>query len=302
MVEALAAKARAEGVVPPAIATGQIGLGPLPSVRNMTEESSLLPRLRCFLLDMDGTFYLGEHLLPGALRFIDQTIRSGRDFLFLTNNSSKDRRHYVEKIHRLGLPIPQDKVFTSGEATALYLQEAHPGARLFVVGTPELEREFRAHGFSLTRETPDVCVLGFDTSLTYKKLWKLCDWVRAGLPFVATHADFNCPTPSGPMPDAGAMIAFVKASTGREPDVVVGKPSRWIVECAARKLGLRTENLAMVGDRLYTDIALGSTAGIATLLVLSGETRREDLRQSSYQPTLVFEDLGGVADWLRANG
>jgi len=167
-----------------------------------------------------------------------------------------------------------------------------------VVGTPELEREFRRHGFSLTREDPDVCVLGFDTSLTYDKLRKLCDWVRAGLPYVATHADFNCPIPSGYMPDTGAMIAFVKASTGREPDVVIGKPNRWIVDAAARRLGLPPESLAMIGDRLYTDIALGSTAGIATLLVLSGETRREDLRDSPFQPSLVFEDLEGVADWL----
>ena len=261
----------------------------------------LFSRLRCFLLDMDGTFYLGDRLLAGALRFVDEAVRCGKDFLFLTNNSSKDRRFYADKIRRLGLAIPESKVFTSGEATALYLVGAHPGAKLYVVGTPELEREFRIRGFSLTREAPDVCVLGFDTTLTYEKLWKLCDLVRAGLPFVATHPDFNCPTPSGYMPDTGAMIAFVKASTGREPDVVIGKPNRWIVESAAHKLGLQTENLAMIGDRLYTDIALGSTAGITTFLVLSGETRREELDHSPYQPSLVFEDLGGVADWLRAN-
>jgi len=277
---------------------GERILNPSQRMTGTIVETTLLSRLRCFLLDMDGTFYLGDRLLAGALRFIEEATRHDKDFLFLTNNSSRDRRYYAQKIRRLGLPIPEDKVFTSGEATALYLMDGHEGAKLFVVGTPELEREFRRHGFSLTREDPEVCVLGFDTSLTYDKLWKLCDWVRAGRPYVATHPDFNCPTPSGFMPDTGAMIAFVKASTGREPDVVIGKPNRWIVDAAARKLGIPPESLAMIGDRLYTDIALGSTAGIATFLVLSGETRREDLKESPFQPSLVFEDLDGVADWL----
>jgi len=264
--------------------------------------SEHLAQIRCFLLDMDGTFYLGDRLLEGALRFIEVLQAQRKEFLFLTNNSSKHARQYAEKITRLGLPIPETKVLTSGEATARHLLTRRLNARLFVVGTPALEEEFRAHGFALDPDQPDVAVLGFDTTLTYQKLWKLCDFVRAGLPYIATHPDFNCPTETGFMPDIGAMIAFVKASTGREPDLVIGKPNRMIVEAAAQKMNVPLDALGMIGDRLYTDIALGQTSGITTVLVLSGETRLEDVAASPFQPDYVFDNLGAVADWLLATG
>jgi 4-nitrophenyl phosphatase len=260
-----------------------------------------LSTVRGFLLDMDGTFYLGDRLLEGALRFIDLLRKQKKEFLFLTNNSSKHGSQYAEKISRLGLPLTDKSVLTSGEATALYLKERHPGADLFLVGTPSLEEEFRQHSFHLVQQEPQVIVLGFDTTLTYNKLWALCDFVRAGIPFIATHPDFNCPTEKGFMPDVGAMIAFVKAATGRQPDLVVGKPNRLIVEAAAVKMNLQVNRLAMIGDRLYTDIALGQTSGITTILVLSGETKLEDLRESPFQPDYTFKDLAGVADWLERN-
>ncbi len=268
----------------------------------MTEVANSLSAVRCFLLDMDGTFYLGDHLLEGALRFIEQLHLQQKEFLFLTNNSSKHRGQYIEKIKRLGLDLSEEQVLTAGEATAIYLKNRHPGASLFVVGTPSLEDEFRQHGFRLVQQQPDFTVLGFDTTLTYQKLWNLCDLVRAGVPYIATHPDFNCPTDTGFMPDIGAMIAFVKAATGREPDVVIGKPNRFIVDAAADKLNLPVSQLGMIGDRLYTDIALGSSTGITTVLVLSGETKLEDLKDSSFKPDYVFENLAGVADWLEGHG
>jgi HAD superfamily hydrolase (TIGR01457 family) len=260
-----------------------------------------LQNVKCFLLDMDGTFNLGDQLIDGSLRFIQTLNQLGRDYLFLTNNSSKHRGQYAEKITRLGLPIAEDKVFTSGEATAVYIQKNFHVSSVYVVGTPALEEEFQQHGFQLDEEHPQLVVLGFDTTLTYQKLWRLCDFVRAGLPYIATHPDFNCPTETGFMPDIGAMIAFVRASTGREPDLIVGKPNRMIVDAVAEKLGLKIEDMAMVGDRLYTDIALGQTSGITTCLVLSGETNREDLKDSPHQPTYCFENLGAIADWLHAH-
>ena len=257
-----------------------------------------LSRVRCFLLDMDGTFNLGSHLIEGSLHFIDVLRAQDKDFVFLTNNSSNHRHLYAEKITRLGLPIPEEKVFTSGEATAIYLKKNQPEALLYVVGTPALEEEFRQYGFHLVEHHPDVVVLGFDTTLTYAKLCKLCDFVREGLPYIATHPDVNCPTEIGYMPDIGAMIALVKASTGREPSLVVGKPNRMIVDTLAQKLNLNIEDLAMVGDRLYTDIALGKTSGITTCLVLSGETTRQDVEESVFQPDYIFENLGTIGDWL----
>lgn len=260
--------------------------------------NSPLTEVRCFLLDLDGTFYLGEKLFDGALQFIDLLDQQGCDYLFLTNNSSKNSQQYVEKFARLGLPISRNKIMTSGEATAMYVRRQKPDARVYVVGTTSLENEFREQGFVLTEDTPGFAVLGFDTTLTYAKLWKLCDLVRAGVPYIATHPDYNCPTETGFMPDVGAMISFVKASTGRDPDLVVGKPNSLFVEYAAERMGIPVSSMCMIGDRLYTDIALGANAGIPTILVLSGETQLHEVTGSPYQPTYVFQNIQTLVDYL----
>lgn len=254
---------------------------------------------KCFLLDMDGTFYLGDHLLPGALEWIAYLDQQGIDYLFLTNNSSRSRRDYVQKLGGLGLELPESKVFTSGEATARYLSENLPARRIYLVGTPALEAEFREHGFELTDDGPAAAVLGFDTTLTYQKIWKLCDLVVAGVPYIATHPDINCPTETGFMPDIGSMIELVAASTGRRPDKIIGKPYAPIVNAVAEKLRLPVDQLCMVGDRLYTDIALGKT-GCATVLLLSGETKPEDLQTSPFKPDLVASHLADLLEIFRS--
>ena len=144
-----------------------------------------------------------------------------------------------------------------------------------------------------------MIVLGFDTTLTYQKLWKLCDFARAGLPYIATHPDFNCPTETGYMPDIGAMIAFVRAATGREPDLVVGKPNRMIVDAVAQKYGLPIEEMAMVGDRLYTDMAMATKAGAVGVLVLTGETTAAAAKHSP-APDVVLSGLAELGERLRA--
>lgn len=252
--------------------------------------------IRCFLLDMDGTFYLGNQLLDGALYFMEVIQRQGRDFVFLTNNSSNRGQAYAKKISGMGFPLSAEKVFTSGEATARFLQREFPAKRIYLVGTPALEEEFREFGLQLVEENAEVTVVGFDTTFTYKKLHRLCDYVRAGLPFIATHPDLNCPTDTGYLPDIGAILAFVKASTSRDPDLIIGKPHRQIIDELSNKISLPIQNLAMIGDRLYTDIALGQTANITTILVLSGETTLEDVHLSPFQPDLIFNHLGEVAD------
>lgn len=245
---------------------------------------------KCILFDMDGTVYLGSKLLGGAKDFITYLQSIGFPYFFLTNNSSRSRADYVAKLGRLGLPTPPEKIFSSGEATAIYLRKQRPGARIYLVGTPSLEEEFARFGFVLTGEDPEAVVLGFDTTLTYQKLVRLCNFVRAGLPYIATHPDINCPTEDGFIPDIGAMMALVKASTGREADVIVGKPYQPIVDAIVEKTGFAPGEIVMVGDRLYTDIALGA-AGLRTVLVLSGEARMEDLPAAPHQPDLVVQDL-----------
>lgn len=254
--------------------------------------------IRLFLLDMDGTIYLGSRVFDCTLPFLSLLKAQGRSHLFLTNNSSASKASYSKKLDRLGIPAGLDGVFTSGEATTIYLNGLKPGARVFLCGTPELEAEFCEAGFRLTDERPDFAVLGFDQTLTYKKLVTLCDLVRGGTPFIATHPDFNCPVDGGFIPDTGSMLALVKASTGREPDYIVGKPNRGIVDAVCVKYGLRHEELAMVGDRLYTDIAVGVNSGITSILVLSGESTLEDLKNSDVKPDYVFNDLSGISEAL----
>jgi 4-nitrophenyl phosphatase len=265
----------------------------------VTDQLDKLRQIQCFLMDMDGTIYLGNQLLPGAQDWLDLLEEHSLDYYFLTNNSSRSRVEYAQKFVRLGLDVPEEKIFTSGEATARYLAQHFPGASLYVVGTLPLMGEFERHGFTLTESDPDAAVLGFDTTLTYNKLHHLCDLVVAGKPYIATHPDINCPTEDGFMPDIGSMIELVATSTGRRPDVIIGKPYQPIVDALAAKTGYPVEAHCMVGDRLYTDIALGQW-GITTALVLSGETKAADLAGSEFLPDIVVQDIAEMAALLRS--
>jgi len=252
--------------------------------------ANFLKEMQIWLLDMDGTIYLADQLIDGAKDFIDFLLIRQKKILCLTNNSSKSAAAYVQKLRRLGLDfITEENIFTSGQATILYLQKHFADKNIALIGTPELEEEFIQAGIRIAAE-PEVVVLAFDTTLTYQKLWKLCDLVRKGLPYLATHADLNCPVKGGFMPDIGATIAFVKAATGREPDVVIGKPNLPILQAITEKFAYDLSKVVMIGDRLYTDVAMGEK-GIRTILVLSGETTREDLAQSAYKPDLVVNSV-----------
>lgn len=258
-----------------------------------------LKKIKAFLLDMDGTFYLSNQIYPFSIPFMEYLDSHGFDYLFMTNNSTKSAAHYADKLARLGFVAPAEKVLTSGEATAWYLHTQKPGAKLYVAGTAVLEQEFIDYGFTLTAENPDYVVIGFDTTLTYDKLWKICDFIRLGVPYIATHPDFNCPvdTRTGFMPDIGGIIAFVEATTGALPKVI-GKPNAEIIQVATQRLGMKPGEIAVVGDRLYTDVASGINAGMLSILVLSGETDEEMLAASEIIPDLVFNDLGEIQQTL----
>ncbi len=251
--------------------------------------------VRCFLLDMDGTFYLGDRLIPGSLEFIQRVRETGRDFLFLTNNSSHNAAFYVERLRRMGLSVPREKVLTSGEATAAILREQYPEKRAFVLGNDYLIEEMREAGVPVDFRDPQIVVVGYDTTLDYRKMTAVCDLVRAGLPYIATHPDFNCPTETGFAPDIGAIMAFIEASTGRRADLVVGKPNTGIVRAALSRTGLTAGEMAMVGDRLYTDVETGLKSGMLSVLVMSGETTPEMLEAYPNKPDVVF---GCLADMI----
>ncbi|NLL77101.1 MAG: HAD-IIA family hydrolase [Clostridiales bacterium] len=268
----------------------------LPEVN--TDKEGILSEIEYFALDMDGTVYLGEKWIEGAEDFLKRIEASGRNYVFLTNNSSKNAEVYVEKLHRMGLTVEKDKIITSGQATIFYLKKNFPGKRVFLLGNSLLTEEFENEGILLDDETPEVVVTAFDTSLTYEKMCKVCDFVRAGLPYIATHPDYNCPTETGFIPDAGAIHAFIHASAFRYPDRIIGKPNGDIIDYLIARIGTRRQKVAMVGDRLYTDIAAGRNNGLKSILVLSGEASMRDAQESEVKPHLIFGSVKEIIPYL----
>jgi len=251
-----------------------------------------------FILDLDGTVYLSDTLLPGAREFVEYLRESGKRFVFITNNSSRTPEEYVGKLTRLGLPAALDNVYTSLDATLAWLAR-RKGRRLFPLGTPAFVEKVRAAGYEITGESPDWVLLGFDTTIDYDKIRRAARAILAGARFVATHGDFVCPTAEGPVPDAGSFIRLFEAATGKSP-VICGKPYPTMIDGALSKLGRPRETAAIIGDRLYTDMAMGRAAGILAVLVLSGETRRADVAKApkEHQPDVIFENLAGVLSAL----
>ena len=267
----------------------------------MTDKMKLLRDTRLFVLDMDGTFYLGDRILPGAADFLHAVREAGKDYLFFTNNSSRSPRDYMAKLARMGCPITRDQIMTSGDVTIRYLQTHFPGKTVYLVGTPPLEQSFREAGIPLVSERPDIVVIGFDTTLTYEKLSNACTYIREGARFLATHLDINCPTETGFIPDCGSFCAAISLSTGVQPRYL-GKPFAETVDMVLDKTGFAREDVAFVGDRLYTDVATGVKNGAMGLLVLTGETHLEDLDGSEVQPDAVYASLGEMGQLLRSGG
>ncbi|MCH5248586.1 MAG: HAD-IIA family hydrolase [Lachnospiraceae bacterium] len=262
------------------------------------DKGRIIENIKCFALDMDGTVYLGEKWIDGALDFLKKIEESGRSFVFVTNNSSKNPAVYVDKLHRMGLDVGEEKLITSAQAAIRYLQENFPDKKVFLLGNPMLCEQFEQAGIMLDDETPDVVVTAFDTTLNYDKMCKVCDFVRAGLPYIATHPDFNCPTETGFIPDIGAIHEFINASAFRYPDCIIGKPNGYIVDYLVDRVGVEREAIAMVGDRLYTDIAAGVNNGLKSILVLSGEAALSDVKDAEALPHLIFDSVRDITVFL----
>lgn len=268
----------------------------IPQVNQDPQE--ILKGISCFALDMDGTIYLGEKWIEGAQEFLDAVKKAGKQYIFLTNNSSKGPENYVEKLRKMGLETEASSIVTSGQATIHYLKKNLPGKRVFLLGNELLRAEFLKEGIKLEEQEPEVVVTGFDTSLDYQKMCRVCDFVRAGLPYIATHPDYNCPTETGFIPDAGAIHAFIHASAFRWPDRIIGKPNGDIMEYLAERTMTERAKIAMVGDRLYTDVAAGVNNGCKGILVLSGEAGMEDVAESEVVPHLIFDSVKEIIPYL----
>ncbi len=262
------------------------------------DRERLLKETELFVLDMDGTFYLDDEVIEGALDFLEEVKRLGRRFMFLTNNSSKSPDTYIKKLARMGCIIDRSQIVTSGDVMVEFLKEYYPGKKIYLVGTPDLENNFRENGIELTEEMPDAAVVGFDMTLTYEKLQKCCTFIRNGADFLATHMDINCPTKDGFIPDCGSICAAITLSTGKEPRYV-GKPYPETLEMILKLSGVQKQKVAFVGDRLYTDVKTGVANGARGFLVLTGEAREEDIPGSGVIPDAVYAGLGEMAEILK---
>ena len=253
-----------------------------------------LQKLRCLVLDMDGTVYLGNRLIGEMDKTLAALREHGIRLCYFTNNSSKNAEDYAAKLTRLGLYDERDVVYTSAMATVSYLNAHYKGKSVYLLSTPTVRETFLEGGIPLVEENADIVVLAYDTTLTFEKLRVANEMLVRGSLYIATHPDFVCPTEDISMPDVGSFIKLLEASSGRVPDLVIGKPNSLAGEAIMAAVGTTKEETAMVGDRLYTDIRFGINAGFGTVLVLSGETTKDMLAASDITPSLVLPSLNDL--------
>ena len=249
------------------------------------------PDKKLYVFDMDGTIYLGGRVFPFAVEYIKRLRADGRRVLFFTNNASRNKDVYFERLTRMGFEPREDEIMTSGDVTIRFLLTQRPGKTVFLLGTGSLKNSFTEAGITLSDDA-DIVVSSFDTELTYAGLERACTLIRNGAEYLCTHPDFNCPTETGFIPDSGAIAAAITASTGVAPRYF-GKPYADTAEMILSYTGVGAKDACVFGDRLYTDIALGKNSGMTSVLVLSGETKREDLDglPEDKMPDMVIESI-----------
>lgn len=258
----------------------------------MTKEE-LLQDTELFLIDLDGTVYLDDEPIFGVRETLEKLRARNKKLVFLTNNSSKTPEEYEKKLLKMGLFVPEsDAVFTSAMATISLLKRSFRGKKVHLLATDAVKRQFEEEGVTLSEENPDVCVLAYDTTLTFEKMKKFNENLVKGAYFIATHPDDVCPTKDIPMPDVGSFLALFARSSSRVPDCICGKPHAMLAECVASTFGVKSAHTCMVGDRAYTDIRFANANGMKSILVLSGETKRGGWGEDV--PDLVLEDFNGI--------
>lgn len=258
----------------------------------------LLADKKLFLLDLDGTFYLDQQLLPGAKEFLTWVREHQRRAIFVTNNSSKSVSDYIKKMAKLGIATSADDFYTSSMAMARYLNQHYPHQTVFLMGTQSLAAELVSHQIPLaiTKEDDvDIVVLGYDTELTYQKLIDVSWLLKKDLVYLATNPDYVCPVDFGYVPDCGAIAEMLWHSTGKMPHFI-GKPDPLILHCAMEQARMSREDTVVIGDRLYTDIKSGQNAEVTTVAVLSGEATLNDILQSPEKPDYVVSSIKDI--WL----
>ena len=256
---------------------------------------------------MDGTIYNGSTLFPYTVGFLQSLRDAGIGYSFLTNNPSKSTSDYLKHLEKMGIPATREEMYTSALATIDYLKKNYPAAkRLFILGTPSMIQEFEEAGFESTADDaadrPDAVVVGFDTFLVYSRLCRAAYWISQQLPYVATNPDWVCPTDQPVvLVDCGSICACLEGATKRKPDVVVGKPDPGMLDGILFKYNLKPSQIAMVGDRLYTDVKMALNADALGVLVLSGEATMDDVAESDVVAHVVADNVARFGDLLIAS-
>ena len=250
---------------------------------------------------MDGTLYLGDKLFDFALELLNEIKKSGKTYLFMTNNSSKSVSDYIKKLEKLGIESAYEDFITSSQATAYYLKKHHKDKTLYVCGTNSLKEELKNEGFKITENTDDTecIVMGFDTELTFKKLHDISYMLNTrNLPYIATNPDYVCPTEFGSVPDCGSVCDMLYNATGKRP-IFIGKPEPLMPQLAMEKYGVNGSETAVIGDRIYTDVKSGINAGCVSVLVMSGETTEGILKSSPDKPDIILSSAKEILDTLK---
>lgn len=265
-----------------------------------------LKKIKHVALDMDGTIYNGSTLFSYTIEFLERLKKAGIGYSFLTNNPSKNRADYLKHLAKMGIPAQAEEMYTSALATIDYLKNNYPNAkRLFILGTPSMIAEFEANGFVSTvddaNDVPDAVIVGFDTSLMYARLCRAAWWISKQIPYIATNPDWVCPTDQPViLVDCGAICACLEGATKRLPDVVIGKPDPRMLDGILHRYHLKSEEIAMVGDRLYTDVKMAVNANVIGVLVLSGEATLDDTINTEIKPHVVADNVASFGALLIA--
>ncbi len=247
---------------------------------------------KTYLSDMDGVLVRGSQVVPGANEFVARLQAANAKFLVLTNNSLYTQRDLAARLQRIGLNVPPEAIYTSAIATAQFLQNQHPGGSAYVIGEAGLTTALHDVGYIITDHEPDYVVLGETTAYSFERITHATRMVAAGARFIATNPDVNGPADGGLVPATGAVAALIAAATGVQP-YYIGKPNPIMMRTALRTLDSHSEESVMIGDRMDTDIIVGTESGLETILVLTGVTRREEVERYPYRPTHI---VGSVAD------
>lgn len=253
-----------------------------------------LKEIDAVFLDLDGTIYLGGELIEGALDFLARCDEKGVKRYFLSNNSSRSVKQYMKKLQAFGIPAEEEDVLLSTHDLLSWLG-ANNITKTWLIGTEGMREMLEEKGIETESEEPQYVVLGYDTEISYNKISQASIFMHAGVPLVASHPDMVCPSPDGGLPDVGAYLAMLKVTTGVDPEHISGKPNAGMILHKIEALGLDPARCAMVGDRLYTDLAMATRAGCVGVLVLSGEATMDDVNEleegAEQQPTVIVKSV-----------